>query len=497
MNFTQTKFYKPLLVFMSILLLCGVSRVQAWLNQDRAALGLTRITPLENAPPVLAFTTVALGGFRGLIANILWIRANDLQEEDKYFEMMQLASWITKLEPHFVQVWTVQAWNMAYNISVKFKEPQDRWRWVRRGLELLRDDGLRYNPDEPLIYRELAWFFQHKMGYFLDDAQMYYKVQWYQEMNYLFGGPADFKKLLNPKDEEERLRVNVLRDRYKMDPVLMKEIDDHYGPLEWRLPDAHAIYWAVKALKKAKREDLMQVRRVIYQSMQEVFMRGALVEHPLTGDFMLRPNLDAIKNVDAAYHEMMDQEPAQAEHIGIGHKNFLKNAVYFLYTNNRLAEAETWFKTVKKLYPGAISQDPAVEKKMTLEEYAFQQVTEEVKDTNVDKTRSLLIGLYTSAFVDLALDEDERADRYQRMARAVRARFDKETKGEAAKRLLLESDSDLKKMAFEHIVSAPRKMPAEAMARLRTKLNLPAAPASTNAPAGRTNTPPRLLTPLK
>ena len=34
----------------------------------------TRLTALENAPPMLAFTTVALGGFRGLIANALWVR---------------------------------------------------------------------------------------------------------------------------------------------------------------------------------------------------------------------------------------------------------------------------------------------------------------------------------------------------------------------------------------------------------------------------------------
>jgi hypothetical protein len=44
---------------------------QRHLNEQREVLGLTRVTPLENAPPVLAFTTKALGGFRGLIANAL------------------------------------------------------------------------------------------------------------------------------------------------------------------------------------------------------------------------------------------------------------------------------------------------------------------------------------------------------------------------------------------------------------------------------------------
>src|SRR6059058_4733491 len=139
---------KPILVMLAAVLLVGVSFVQKSLNRDRARLGLTRVAPLENAPPVLAFTTVALGGFRGLISNVLWIRATDLQDEDKFFEMAQLADWITELEPHFVQVWLVQAWNMAYNISVKFTDYSDRWRWVKRGFELLRDEGLRYNPNE-------------------------------------------------------------------------------------------------------------------------------------------------------------------------------------------------------------------------------------------------------------------------------------------------------------------------------------------------------------
>ncbi|HEY5481806.1 MAG TPA: hypothetical protein VIL39_10025, partial [Verrucomicrobiae bacterium] len=78
-------------------LLVGAGLVQQSLNQDRDQLGLTRVQPLENAPPVLAFTTVALGGFRGLISNALWMRASDLQDEDKFFEMAQLADWITKL----------------------------------------------------------------------------------------------------------------------------------------------------------------------------------------------------------------------------------------------------------------------------------------------------------------------------------------------------------------------------------------------------------------
>ena len=227
MNFSRSKFYKPGLLLLALLLLAGAGFLQNSLNRDRVQMGLTPLPDDPAMPPVLALTTQALGGFRGLIANALWIRASQLQEEDKYFEMVQLADWITKLEPHFVQVWLVQSWNMTYNISVKFSEPADRWRWVQRGIELLRDDGLRYNPDEALIYRELAWFFQHKMGQNLDDAHVYYKGAWAVEMTVTLGsGRPDFKALLDPQTDEARKRATLVREKYKMDARKMKDVDD-------------------------------------------------------------------------------------------------------------------------------------------------------------------------------------------------------------------------------------------------------------------------------
>ena len=234
---------KIILLLLAVALLFGSGQVQKSLNRDRDTLGLTHTAVLENAPPVLAFTTVALGGFRGLISNFLWIRANDLQQDDKFFEAAQLADWITKLEPTFTQVWLFQGWNMAYNISVKFKDFPDRWRWVDRGIELLRDDGLRYNPNDVLIHRELAWFFQHKMGANLDDANMYYKQQWAEAMMPFFGPDGtNFTELLSPHSTNAAL----LRAKYKIDPVFAEKVNEKYGPFDWRLPEAHASYWGAQ-----------------------------------------------------------------------------------------------------------------------------------------------------------------------------------------------------------------------------------------------------------
>src|SRR4051812_7632809 len=391
------------LLLSAVLLIGAVSRIQTSLNVDREKLGLTRVEPLENAPPVLAFTTVALGGFRGLISNALWIRANDLQDEDKFFEMAQLADWITKLEPHFVQVWLVQSWNMAYNISVKFKDFSDRWRWVRKGIELLRDDGLRFNPNEVLIYRELAWFFQHKMGQNLDDANMYYKQQWANEMAVVFDKRTpNLDELIHPQTADQESRAKLLREKYKMDPQLMKDVDQLYGPLEWRLPESHAIYWAYNGLKaaeanptKVKKDDLITLRRVVYQSMQMSFQRGRLVTNLVAQSFEFGPNLDIIPKVSLAYEKAAAEDEANYDHILRAHRNFLRDAVYFLYEHNRLKDAAYWYQYLSQKYPDKPILDnkpDSLPATVSLDQYVVLRVTEDVNETSKDRVQASVEG---------------------------------------------------------------------------------------------------------
>lgn len=147
------------------------------IHTAREDMGLVANTSLENAPPSLAFATVAMGAFRGLIVDILWMRADKLKEEGKFFDAKQLADWITALQPRFPAVWDFQAWNMAYNISVAIpnSQPEERWRWVRNGYELLRDRAIELNPKSITLYRSLAWIFQHKIAGVTDDVHRYYK----------------------------------------------------------------------------------------------------------------------------------------------------------------------------------------------------------------------------------------------------------------------------------------------------------------------------------
>ena len=491
------KLKKLSLLLTAVLLLTASSRLQRSLNNDRDLLGLTRAQPLENAPPVLAFTTVALGGFRGLISNVLWIRATELQDDDKYFEMAQLAEWITKLEPHYVQVWLVQAWNMAYNISVKFSDFGDRWRWVQRGIELLRDEGLRYNPNAILMYRELAWFFQHKLGQNMDDAHIYYKQAWLREMEQAFGDKApNLDELIHPKTPDQKRRARLLEDKLKMDPVIMKEVGERYGPLEWRLPEASAIYWAYVGLERAKENpgkvkpsDLINLRRVIFQSMQTSFQRGRLVVNQLAKGFELGPNLDIIPKVNQAYLDMADQDEANRKYILTAHRNFLRDAIYFLYSHNRVADAAYWFKQLGTRYPDKIIIDGdtnSYPRNVTLEQYAVARVQEDVGDAKShDRVKSAVEGLLVNYYTTLAIGDDEHAAGYYLLARRVYEAYEYETRmrREPLKMAPLdEIDKEIRRRLLDPKDGAPYVV----RSAIRYKLGLgpepPPPAASTNAP---------------
>jgi hypothetical protein len=421
------------------------------------------------------FTTVALGGFRGLISNALWIRANDMQESGRYFEAVQLADWITKLQPTIVTVWVHQAWNMAYNITVKFPVHEDRWIWVKRAIELLRDQAIKYTPHEPLIYRELGWIFQHKMGHYMDDATETYKKEWGLEMNKLFGNKkANFDELINPQTPEQKERARLLREKYKMDPVVMKEVDEKYGPLEWRLPEAHAVYWGYYGLEKCtteplKKDDFITLRRLIFQGLQTAFHRGRMIyPSPKSEMFIYGPNLEIIKHVSDAYLEQAALEPDKNQHILTGHRNFLTTAVYFLYSYGRKSAAEQWYAYLKEKYP-----DYRDIQGKTMEEYAFSRIEEEVGSTDPNRIRAVLEGYLEQHYIDLAIGEEDHGEQMLAFANKIHDRYMKAVGPKGEDRTWLPPLKTTQQVVLKRLVSPDYGFDPVLRAQLLTRLGLP------------------------
>ena len=197
--------------------------------------------------PLMADSAIAaLGGFRSLAVEAIWFRADLLQSEGRFVELAQLASTLTFLEPHTPEVWSYAAWNLAYNVSVMMPTMEDRWRWVQASLHLLRDRGLPLNPREAELYREIAWFFQLKLGADLDSASGLYRAKWRAIV----------------EDVARRNAWNELA----MDPMRMAAVELQYGVYDWADPISSALYWAHQGLPYAQGQDRAFLNELIRQS---------------------------------------------------------------------------------------------------------------------------------------------------------------------------------------------------------------------------------------
>ena len=76
--------------------------------------------------------------------------------------------------------------------------------------------------------------------------------------------------------------------------------------------------------------------------MQLSFQRGRLVANPFLKSFEFGPNLDIIPKVSAAYEQAAKEDEKNRDHIEKAHRNFLKDAVYFLYVRNRPHLSAPW-----------------------------------------------------------------------------------------------------------------------------------------------------------
>jgi hypothetical protein len=490
--------------------------------------------PLKNAPPSLAFATVAMGAFRGLVVDVLWMRADRLKEEGQFFDAKQLADWITVLQPRFAQVWEFQAWNMAYNISVAIPatQPDQRWQWVKNGYELLRDRGIPMNPKAILLYRELGRIFQHKIGSTSDDAHKYYKLQlalamepllapadppvgvvspladndWFERLakaptdwrqmaadpnissfitalkaadktfgddaqfigNYLSlrqnparFAPAAFEVIDRFRGTKALADFDVfakawqLRNVWKLDPEMMQELNRTYGPvdfadpnkhypLDWRHPDTHAIYWAIKGLRVAGKKDVKKTGpdaytideentdRIVSQSLQNLFRYGKIFIYDIKNDqlsqqqsgvvsgpavtkeIFLRPDLRMFDPYEKAATKIIEKYTDPNDNFQDSHetqkRNMLSNALYAFYQAGHTQQAQKIYDRLRQQYSRPEFSNPSVEY------YVKRRLGEEIKDISAAKADQMITMMLREAYFRYALRDDDESYAVEKLA---------------------------------------------------------------------------------
>ena len=486
----------------------------------------------ENAPPEIAITQLGLGAFRGLAMQVLFLRAIRLKDAGRYFDAKQLSDFIGELNPKYPAVWVFNSWNMAYNIGGCLPSGPERWLWVNNGINLLRQDAIKYNPNATELYRNLAWCFFHKIGAWSDYMHWYYKYRLAIESERIIGPDmsreaieriakapateaefvkdpacaailAEFKAQditdavtycllveaymrksggassphtifdkatpfsvkaeeakgvdvdrspfsedqlgLLDQDTDALAKLDAFRrrqriaDEFRMDPVLMAKLMDtseerptyspgpgrdsidvpHVGEIDWRTPEAHAIYWSVQGLSRAGDSvdtHAMNTARTVYQSLWHLATQGRIVYNPVTADIYIKPDLrflDRLADIHIEMAKKFSREGSGKKDIyyqvydqkGLfqqAHQNFLEQAIVLLFEYNQERKAGEYYAKIREWFPNPRYDD-------SLREFILKRLVEDVDSMNYNEALARADGFLVRAWNCVATGLEDQA----------------------------------------------------------------------------------------
>jgi len=187
------------------------------LAQMRAEEGLSQAN-LGEIDPTSETMRLATLGLKNVAVTLLWDRANYYKKVEDWTNLSATLEQMTKLQPNFYSVWDFQAHNLSYNISVEFDDYHDRYAWVMKGIEFLRD-GIFLNTREPRLLGRMGWFIGQKIG--KADEKLQYRR--------LFKQDDDFHERDRPgRTLPERDNWLVGREKY----ISGQELVDSGAPLK-------------------------------------------------------------------------------------------------------------------------------------------------------------------------------------------------------------------------------------------------------------------------
>lgn len=227
------------------------------------------------------------------------------------------------------------------------------------------------------------------------------------------------------------LRKRVLVDQYRMNIDWMIECVNRHGPLDWRHPAAHAVYWASlghnevsQAVSRQNRRDFDFINnaRIINQALQELFrfgniqfdmvgdsdpIRSSLDNNPAFFDqdrnYITFPNMDFARSYRDFLEKIKEIDDGQMKFIAqdwgwrteeraytiyqAGYENFMRDAIAYLYTAGERAQAEEFrqilIKDQREGRLNANNPELTAELELPLDQFVLKQIRERLTSPNV------------------------------------------------------------------------------------------------------------------
>jgi hypothetical protein len=211
---------------------------------------------------------------------------------------------------------------------------------VLRAISLLRDDALRFNPESPRLYAELAYIFHHKIGLDFDEAGRDYRSRLAATFDVPAGSAAEASLLAE----------------WKLDRDLSRRLAARLGVarLDFRAAGAHALYWAGRGLEVAGAGadpyDIRRLQILVLLSIRDLFEGGYPLRAGSKRSYAFVPHLECF---DAAARELKRWVDEQAKDDEAGRREvlsaFFREALTYHFLFGRLEAARALLESSRDL----------------------------------------------------------------------------------------------------------------------------------------------------
>ncbi|MBN1845485.1 MAG: hypothetical protein JW810_07360 [Sedimentisphaerales bacterium] len=290
------------------------------------------------------------------------------------------------------------------------------------------------------------------------------------------------------------LRGRALRQDWKLDPRIMLELNQRYGPvdyahqnqrlsLDWRQPFCQAIYWAWVGLPHAQPGEFqyMRLRQNIYQSMQNLYHYGRLqifsyqpppeaterkpgqelvdsaprTELQIYNSQDLRmfgPAYQATLEVIQAYKDAGAEVP---ENIETASANLAWAGIENLFLAGYEAVALQYFQDLRRRFPQNRDyfMDPDIQKALIA--FVQRNLRQEIKEISPKNAADYIDSLLRQSYSYFALDDPEQAAIFELRARQLYDYNESERAEAGSDRVKLPEYSQMRFLALMNFLNDP------------------------------------------
>ena len=127
---------------------------------------------IKGPTPVLI---AALGGFRTVAADLLWLKVDQLWDGGAWYLIPSVLESVVQLDPHFLLGWQVYGWRLAYNLNAESVLEVDRRYWLDQGIQVLQR-AVAMNPESWDMTFELGWTYYDRAHDMPKAAEYFYRA---------------------------------------------------------------------------------------------------------------------------------------------------------------------------------------------------------------------------------------------------------------------------------------------------------------------------------